>query len=543
MPQPLWQRAGKGNHMDAVMDGSPMNLRDVAAAIVWQADHAAKNGAPATSRVVRAQLALLGGATEIGRRLAAWPGKPLEDALPLRLAGGFHHLVLSGADTRLAAVYRGELTDQAAIDALVADISCQHDRALLPWLDGPPQTNEAGRSASIMAVLLWLAPRVGPRFEMNELGASAGVNTMMERYFYDLGGTRVGPESAPMRIVPEWRGAAPVPAAVEITAIQGCDRAPVNLADPAAALRLKSYVWAEVTERLARIDAAIALAGLQPPHLVQMDAGDWALQRLAAPQEADTTRVIYHSIVWQYLPEETRARIEAAMARAGAAADASRRLAWIMLETNRQTFAHELTVRYWPGGGEAVQLGTAHAHGAWVEWRGNTEGQSLSVAAPETLYRPYIASDEDAVLAHILAIQRDEFGVPVTAEDQPDLREVQAVYQSGTGGFWVAEQAGRIVGTIGLIGFGEGEGALRKMFVAAEARGAGQGVGARLLALMVEHARAQGIKAITLGTVAKLQAARRFYEKNGFFAVDPDALPKGFPRMPVDTHFYRLELA
>lgn len=344
-----------------------MDARDVAAAITWQADHAANNGAPCTARVVRAQLALLGGETETGRRLAHWPGRPLEDALPLRLAGGFHHLVLSGADTRLAEVYRGALTDQAAIDALIADLTRQHDAALLPWLDGPPQTNEAGRSASIMAALLWLVPRLGPRFELNELGASAGVNTMMERYHYDLGGTEVGPEASPMRIRPEWRGAPLVPAPVEIASIQGCDRAPVNLADPAEALRLKSYVWAEVTERLGRIDAAIQLAGRQPPNLVQMDAGDWVDERLAAPQAAGTTRVFYHSIVWQYLPAETRARITAAITRAG---EAGGRIAWIMLETNRETFRHELTVRYWPGGGEPVLLGEAHAHGAWVAWHG-----------------------------------------------------------------------------------------------------------------------------------------------------------------------------
>ncbi len=348
--------------MDVLMDG-----RDVAAAIDWQADHAGKNDAPCTGRVVRAQLALLDGATETGRRLAIWPGKPLEDALPLRLAGGFHHLVLSGADTRLLPVYRGELTDQAAIDALVFDLTRRHDAALLPWLDGPPQTNEAGRSASIMAALLWLSPRLGPRFELNELGASAGVNTMMERYFYDLGGTIAGPATSPMRIVPEWRGPAPGPASVDITVIQGCDRAPINLADPTEALRLKSYVWAEVTERLARIDAAIALASQQPPNLVRMDAGDWVDQRLAARQDADTTRVFYHSIVWQYLPQETRARIDAAITRAG---EGGQRIAWIMLETKRRTFAHELTVRFWPGGAEAVQLGAAHAHGAWVEWRG-----------------------------------------------------------------------------------------------------------------------------------------------------------------------------
>jgi hypothetical protein len=288
----------------------------------------------------------------------------------LRLAGGFHHLVLTGADTRLAPVYQGVLTDQAEIDALVVAITRDHDAALLPWLDGPPQTNEAGRSASIMAALLWLSARCGPRFELNELGASAGVNTMMERFRFDLGGTQAGPVDSPMRIVPEWRGNAPPQAQIGIVGIHGCDRAPVDLADPTQALRLKSYVWAEVTERMERIDAAIALAAQRAPDVVQMDAGDWVDQRLAAPQADDTTRVIFHSIVWQYLPPETRARIEAAMAQAGAASSASRRLAWVQLETNRETFRHELLVRHWPGDGEPVLLGRAHAHGAWVEWFG-----------------------------------------------------------------------------------------------------------------------------------------------------------------------------
>ncbi|WP_421853321.1 GNAT family N-acetyltransferase [Novosphingobium sp.] len=162
---------------------------------------------------------------------------------------------------------------------------------------------------------------------------------------------------------------------------------------------------------------------------------------------------------------------------------------------------------------------------------------------PEVTYRSYAKADEDAVLAHILAIQQGEFAVPVTAEEQPDLRAVAEVYQSGPGGFWVAEMDGRIVGTIGLIGFGTSEGALRKMFVAAEARGRELGVAAGLLDILVGHARAKDIRGITLGTVEKLHAARRFYEKNGFVLVDPDALPQGFPRMPVDTHFYRVELA
>lgn len=347
-----------------------MDTADVPTGIRWQADHAANNGAPCTGRIVRAQLALLNSGTRTGERLRTWPGKAMEDALPLRLAGGFHHLVLTGDDRRLAPVHAGTITDQDEVDALVLAVTRDHDGRLLPWLDGPPQTNEAGRSASIMAALLWLSRRLGPRFEMNEIGASAGVNTMMDRFFFDLGGTTAGLADSPMRIVPEWRGPPPPQAPVEIVGIRGCDRAPVNLADPEAALRLKSYVWAEVTDRIARIDAAIALAAQEPPQVDAADAPEWIERLLATPQPEDSTRMIYHSIVWQYIAPEGRARIEAAITAAGERADGGRRLAWVALETNRATFRHELTVRHWPGGGVARLMGTAHAHGAWVEWTG-----------------------------------------------------------------------------------------------------------------------------------------------------------------------------
>jgi hypothetical protein len=58
------------------------------------------------------------------------------------------------------------------------------------------------------------------------------------------------------------------------------------------------------------------------------------------------------------------------MEEAGARATAERPLAWIRLETNRETFRHELTVRYWPGGEDAVLLSEAHPHGAWIVWHG-----------------------------------------------------------------------------------------------------------------------------------------------------------------------------
>src|SRR6187551_1703202 len=127
-----------------------MQIADVRQAIDWQAEHAAQAGAPCTGRVVRAQLAILDTPTELARRMKEWPGLMLADAMPLRVAGALHWLVLTGADRRLEPVYAGELTDQATIDELVAAIAVEWDAKLVPWLDGPPQTNEAGRSACLM---------------------------------------------------------------------------------------------------------------------------------------------------------------------------------------------------------------------------------------------------------------------------------------------------------------------------------------------------------------------------------------------------------
>src|SRR5262245_5524465 len=109
-------------------------------------------------------------------------------------------------------------------------------------------------------------------------------------------------------------------------------------------------------------------------------------------------------------------------------------------------------------------------------------------------------ADQQGVLDVILPIQQQEFGIPITAADQPDLIDIPAFYQSGTGGFWVARSNGEVVGTVGLKDIGSGQAALRKMFVAAPSRGREFGVAGKLLDALLAHARARGVAEIFLGT-------------------------------------------
>lgn len=332
-----------------------------------QAGYCQAMEAPITARVCTALAEALDRTSGTGRRVLDWPGEPVADALVLRLVGGLHALHRRGLDAGLDAVFTGALTDANAVVHTLCRVVRDHDAALLPWLVGPPQTNEAGRSAGLMTGLLHVAQRFGPDMELLEIGSSAGLNLLIDRYAFDLGGVRKGPADAPVMIAPEWRGTSPPDVPIAIRSVRGVDVAPVDVTDPAEAGRLAAYVWVDAAERLDRIERGIAMVRERGVALERGDAADWIEARLAEPQPAGITRVLMHSVVWQYLPPATQTRIREAMDAAGARATAERRLGWVMMEPNRDLHRHEVRVRGWPGEQPMELVALTHAHGAWVE--------------------------------------------------------------------------------------------------------------------------------------------------------------------------------
>ena len=156
--------------------------------------------------------------------------------------------------------------------------------------------------------------------------------------------------------------------------------------------------------------------------------------------------------------------------------------------------------------------------------------------------QPFENHDTDQIVDLILNIQQKEFFVPITINEQQDLLNIPAFYQQGNGNFWVAKHEGKVVGTIALIDCGESIGTIRKMFVKKEFRGKEFGIAQRLLDLLLDIAKESKMTDVYLGTIERLQAAIRFYERNGFTLIAKENLPLVFPIMTVDTHFFEKKI-
>lgn len=158
-------------------------------------------------------------------------------------------------------------------------------------------------------------------------------------------------------------------------------------------------------------------------------------------------------------------------------------------------------------------------------------------------FMPYADEHLGGVRDLIVPIQQDEFGIEITYEDQPDLQNISEFYGRGIGNFWVAMDGAHVIGSIALLDIGNHQAAIRKMFVKRRFRGSTHGVAGGLLRRLLDHATENEVHEIYLGTTDKFLAAHRFYEKAGFELVADYDLPGNFPRMSVDTRFYRLSLA
>jgi hypothetical protein len=341
-------------------------------AFVRQATACRDLGSPFTARLCTITAARLTTDNSVGEQILSWPDDPSPngDSVPLRLAGALHALVLSGADIGLASAYPPHvIDDDAAVWSAIENALRTHGTFILERLKSAPQTNEVRRSGALLPGFLTISSLFQKPLVLSEIGASAGLNMQWDRYDYRLDGMVWALQPSPVLIAPEWRGTKPPSAPIHVASRAGCDLNPLDPANGADAQRLLSYIWADQQDRLERTRFALAIAAANRQTVDRADAVNWLEKRLSGTHEGQV-HVIYHTIAWQYLPASSKAKGEALIAAAGAAATQNAPLARLQLEADEQKHnGAALTLQIWPTG-EKHLIGRADFHGRWVEWIG-----------------------------------------------------------------------------------------------------------------------------------------------------------------------------
>lgn len=348
---------------------------EVRAHFVSQADACERMGSPFTARLCRILPTALNEATVTGRRVLNWRGDPRADALALRLCGGLHYLVMKNVDLPLTAIYppADDVSDEMFAAVLDAAILRQ-DTALDGWLDSAPQTNEVARSGMLLPGFLAIARETQLPLAIHEIGASAGLNLLLDRFHYRYGAAEWGDPDSPVSLAPEVRGDIPsLDGALAITARDGCDLFPIDTSDTEARLRLRAFVWADQEMRLARLRGALDLAAETPPKIEACGAADFVRRKLEQRQQGEAF-VLFHSIMWQYMPSSEQAEIIELTESAGETATAASPVFWLRMEPDDTRDPHAmLTLTKWP---DAVQrtLARCDYHGRWIEWINGAAG-------------------------------------------------------------------------------------------------------------------------------------------------------------------------
>jgi len=289
--------------------------------------------------------------------------------VPLRLLGAVHRLVLERNAPALAAHYPSVGGDGDPHSAWPALREVLATGPIGPYLARPPQTNEVSRAAALVGGFLTVARERRLPLRLLEIGASAGLNLRFDHYRYEAGSLRFGDPGAPVRFADCWEGYPPLDVRCTVSSREGCDTEPVDPTTEAGRLTLLSYIWPDQPERLAALRGALEVAARVPATVDRKSAADWLGVALAPPQRADVATVIFHSIVWPYLPDEERRRVCAAIEGAGLLATSDAPLAWLRLERSADGTCCELRLVCWPGGADRL-LATAGFHGRPVCWVG-----------------------------------------------------------------------------------------------------------------------------------------------------------------------------
>lgn len=299
------------------------------------------------------------------------PGQPPANMI----LAAVHFLLLRGADHPLAEYFptvSGAHAPGGDPFPVFADFCAVHRTVIASLLETRRvQTNEPRRAAILLPAFEMISRAENAPLATLEVGTSAGLLTLWDRYSYDYGAAGTFGAGSGLVLHSEVRGQYRPPLGLPRRVWSaGIDTHPIDLGDDVEATWLKALVWPDQLERMHRLEASIGVAREHPPRLVAGD-GIELLPVVAEEAPPDSVLVVHHSFALNQMTEEDRQRFESTVARL----DGSRRMALVSVEDWGDGWQADEPFRLFVGRAEAGELhkrevAVVHHHGEWLEWLG-----------------------------------------------------------------------------------------------------------------------------------------------------------------------------
>ncbi|WP_036223006.1 DUF2332 domain-containing protein [Maritalea myrionectae] len=335
-----------------------------------QAEACAALGSPFTAQLCTLMAKHHFSAAKIEEKLANWPGDVTyrTHSVPLRMCGALNSLARSGQAPALTALYPPHHAKKldAAFWQVLDRAVVEFEEQILTQLEFAPQTNEVRRANGLMPALLHLSAAFDRPIKLYEMGASAGLNLVLDQFAYQFADEHYGPQSAPFTLQPDWQGPTPPHANIDIVHRAGCDLNPLDVSTRDGKERLMSYIWPDQMERVERTEHAIELATHLGVKVDKRDAATWLKHQLASMTPGHL-HVVYNTVAFQYFPTEAQNEIRALLVEKGRTANPNMQLVWLQIEADNKAPGFAITQQVWPGG-DMVELARIDAHGRWVTW-------------------------------------------------------------------------------------------------------------------------------------------------------------------------------
>ncbi|MFW0791562.1 DUF2332 domain-containing protein [Gordonia sp. CPCC 205333] len=313
-------------------------------------------GSPLYAHLMEAAACDAEGGGIVADILAPLAYEPTGSAITLRLFGAVHRLALTGAAPDLARAYPSCGGDPTVVTPgelweSFHNICRTKQLDIADRLGQAPQTNEVGRSAALRGALDLVVTAAPLPVRLVEIGASAGLNLLVDHFTVRWSGGSRGPASSPVVLADAWTGHPPAEVDLTIVDRVGCDINPLDPTDVDDALSLQSFVWPDQTVRLDRLRGALDIASTTRVSVRNQSADTFLATINPAP---GTLTVISHSVMWQYLPDAVRAAAADQLRRLAAAATSEAPVAHINLEPPRTADDADVDFR------------AAHRHGGFA---------------------------------------------------------------------------------------------------------------------------------------------------------------------------------